>query len=95
MIYIVICIAVALVSCLTSVIVCVKIGKIKNSNLGGQDVYREFENMQSQMSSNNKMLMDSLNSTLMNTNNAINNILLNQRHELENVKNNLTDFADR
>lgn len=95
MIYIVICIAVALVSCLTSVIVCVKIGKIKNSNLGGQDVYREFENMQSQMSSNNKMLMDSLNSTLMNTNNAINNILLNQRQELENVKNNLTDFADR
>ena len=85
----------ALVSCLTSVIVCVKIGKIKNSNLGGQDVYREFENMQSQMSSNNKMLMDSLNSTLMNTNNAINNILLNQRQELENVKNNLTDFADR
>jgi len=96
MIYIIICIAVAIISCLSSVIVCVRVGKVKGgSNLAGKDVYREFENMQSQMNSNNKMLMDSLNNTLMNTNNAINNILLNQRQELENVKKNLNDFADR
>lgn len=95
MIYSIISIAVAVVSCLISIVVCVRIGKLKSSNIGGQEVYREFENMQSQMNNNNKMLMDSLNNTLMNTNNAINNILLNQRQELENVKKNLNDFADR
>ena len=95
MIYSVISIAIAIVSCLISAVVCFKIGKLKSINMGGQDMYRELENVQAQMNSNNKMLMDSLNSTLMNTNNAINNIMLNQRQELENVKKNLSDFADR
>ena len=94
MIYILICIAISAVSCLLSAFVCVRISKIKNVS-GGQDVGREIQNIQSQMSSNNKMLMDSLNNTLINTNNAINNIMLNQRQELENVKKNLSDFADR
>ena len=94
MIYIIICIAVAIISTLTSVIVCVRVGKIKN-NGGDIQVAREFENIQAQMSSNNKMLMDSLNNTLINTNNTINNILLNQRQELDSVKKNLSDFADR
>jgi len=94
MIYSIICVAVAVVSCLCSVIVCVRFGKFKNT-MGGQDIEREIQNIQSQMVNNNKMLMDSLNNTLMNTNNAINNIMLNQRQELENVKNNLSDFAER
>ena len=94
MIYLIICIAVSIVSVLTSVVVCVRIGKIKNSG-GNIHVAREFENIQTQMSNNNKMLMDSLNNTLINTNNTINNILLNQRQELDSVKKNLSDFADR
>ena len=94
MIYIVICIALALISILTSVVVCVRVGKFKNGG-GNIQVSRELENIQSQMASNNKILMDSLNNTLINTNNTINNILLNQRQELENVKKNLSDFADR
>ncbi|MBQ8522230.1 MAG: DNA recombination protein RmuC [Clostridia bacterium] len=89
-----ICIAVAIISILTSVVVCVRVGKIKN-NGGNVQVAREFENIQSQMTNNNKMLMDSLNNTLINTNNTINNILLNQRQELDSVKKNLSDFADR
>lgn len=98
MVYIIIGIIICAISCITSIVVCVKLGKLKNSNIAGidiQNVQREFANVQSQMNSNNKLLMDSLNNTLMNTNNAINNILLNQRQELENVKKNLTDFADR
>ena len=94
MIYLIICIAVSIVSVLTSVVVCVRIGKIKNSG-GNIHVAREFENIQTQMSNNNKMLMDSLNNTIINTNNTINNILLNQRQELDSVKKNLSDFADR
>ena len=94
MIYNIICVAVAILSCLCSIIVCVRLRKFKDS-VGGQDVGREIQNIQSQMVNNNKLLMDSLNSTLMNTNNAINNIMLNQRQELENVKNNLSDFAER
>lgn len=94
MMYIILCVVVALISCLTSIVVCVKVNKIKTIS-GGQNVEREIQNVQSQISSNNKMLMDSLNNTLMNTNNAINNIMLNQRQELENVKKNLNDFADR
>lgn len=93
MIYI-ICIAVALISTLTSVIVCIRVNKLKNGG-GNIQVTREFENIQSQMNNNNKMLMDSLNNTLINTNNTINNILLNQRQELDSVKKNLSDFADR
>ena len=98
MVYIIIGIIICAISCITSIVVCVKLGKLKNYNIAGidiQNVQREFANVQSQMNSNNKLLMDSLNNTLMNTNNAINNILLNQRQELENVKKNLTDFADR
>ncbi|MBQ7798326.1 MAG: DNA recombination protein RmuC, partial [Clostridia bacterium] len=87
-------VAVAIISVLTSVIVCVRVGKIKN-NSGDVQVSREFEHIQSQMSNNNKMLMDSLNNTLINTNNTINNILLNQKQELDQVKKNLSDFADR
>lgn len=94
MIYIIICIALALISIFTSVVVCVRVGKMKN-NTGDIQVSREFENIQTQMSNNNKMLMDSLNNTLINTNNTINNILLNQRQELDSVKKNLSDFADR
>ncbi len=94
MIYIIICILVALISTLTSIVVCVRVGKLKNSG-GNVQVTREFENIQAQMNSNNKMLMDSLNNTLINTNNTINNILLNQRQELDSVKKNLSDFADR
>ena len=94
MIYIILCVVAALISCLTSVVVCIKVNKIKTVS-GGQNVEREIQNVQSQISSNNKMLMDSLNNTLMNTNNTINNIMLNQRQELENVKKNLNDFADR
>ena len=95
MIYTIICIAVAMVSCLSSVIVCVRVGKAGKGNINTQNVEREFQSMQTQMNNNNKMLMDSLNNTLINTNNTINNILLNQRQELENVKKNLSDFADR
>ncbi|MBO5949056.1 DNA recombination protein RmuC [bacterium] len=94
MIYIIICMAIALISTLTSVVVCVRVGKLKNGN-GNIQVSHEFQNIQSQINSNNKMLMDSLNSTLINTNNTINNILLNQRQELDSVKKNLSDFADR
>ncbi len=94
MIYIILCVAATIISCLTSVVVCVKLSKTKTMS-GGQNVEREIQNVQSQISSNNKILMDSLNNTLMNTNNAINNIMLNQRQELENVKKNLNDFADR
>jgi len=65
------------------------------NTMDSKDIEREIQNIQSQMVNNNKMLMDSLNNTLMNTNNAINNIMLNQRQELENVKNNLSDFAER
>lgn len=94
MIYIIICGALALVSCISTIVVCKKISNIKSGG-SGQNMEREIQNVQIQMTSNNKMLMDSLNNTLMNTNNAINNILLNQRQELENVKKNLNDFADR
>ena len=94
MIYIIICIAVAIISTLTSVIVCVRVGKLKTSG-GNIQVSHEFQNIQSQINANNKMLMDSLNNTLINTNNTINNILLNQRQELDSVKKNLSDFADR
>lgn len=94
MLYMIICIAVALLCSITSIVVCVKTSKSKNLN-GGSNVSQELQNVQTQMSNNNKMLMDSLNNTLMNTNNAINNIMLNQRQELENVKKNLNDFADR
>lgn len=93
MIYIILCV-VAVASCVTSVVACIKLGKTKSVS-GGRGVEHEIQNVQAQMSSNNKMLMDSLNNTLMNTNNAINNIMLNQRQELENVKKNLNDFADR
>ena len=95
MIYIIICIAVAVMSCLSSIIVCVRVAKVGKGNINTQNVEREFKSMQTQMSNNNKMLMDSLNNALINTNNTINNILLNQRQELENVKKNLSDFADR
>ena len=94
MLYMIICIAVAVLCSLTSIVVCVKVSKSKNSG-GSSNVSQELQNVQTQMTSNNKMLMDSLNNTLMNTNNAINNIMLNQRQELENVKKNLNDFADR
>lgn len=94
MIYIIICIAVALISILTSIVVCVRVGKIKNGG-GNAQVSHDLQNIQSQINSNNKMLMDSLNNTLINTNNTINNILLNQRQELDSVKKNLSDFADR
>ncbi|MFQ6723815.1 MAG: DNA recombination protein RmuC [Clostridia bacterium] len=94
MIYIIICIAVALISTLTSVVVCVRVGKLKNGG-GNIQVSHEFQNIQAQINNNNKMLMDSLNNTLINTNNTINNILLNQRQELDSVKKNLSDFADR
>lgn len=94
MIYIIICIAVAIISTLTSVVVCVRVGKLKNGG-GNIQVSHEFQNIQSQINANNKMLMDSLNNTLINTNNTINNILLNQRQELDSVKKNLSDFADR
>ena len=95
MIYIIICIAVAVMSCLSNIIVCVRVAKVGKGNINTQNVEREFKSMQTQMSNNNKMLMDSLNNALINTNNTINNILLNQRQELENVKKNLSDFADR
>ena len=94
MIYLIISGILTLISCVSVIFVSVKVGKLKSGGTN-QDVGREFQNVQSQMSSNNKMLMDSLNNTLMNTNNAINNILMNQKQELENVKKNLTDFADR
>ena len=93
MIYIIICGGLALVSCVCTIVMCKKVAKLKSG--GAQDVGKEIQNVQAQMSSNNKLLMDSLNNTLINTNNAINNILLNQRQELENVKKNLSDFADR
>ena len=91
----IVCIVVAIISCLASIIVCVRVSKIKGGSVGGQNIERDLAQMQSQMNSNNKMLMDSLNNTLINTNNTINNILLNQRQELESVKKNLSDFADR
>ena len=94
MIYLIICIALAIISILTSVVVCVRVGKTKN-NGGNIELSHELQNIQSQINSNNKMLMDSLNNTLINTNNTINNILLNQRQELDSVKKNLSDFADR
>lgn len=91
----IVCIVVAIISCLASIIVCVRVSKIKGGSVGGQNIERDLAQMQAQMNSNNKMLMDSLNNTLINTNNTINNILLNQRQELESVKKNLSDFADR
>lgn len=94
MVYIIICGILALVSCVSTIVVCKKISNIK-SGVGGEDIDRELQNVQTQMINNNKLLIDSLNNTLINTNNAINNILLNQRQELENVKKNLSDFADR
>ncbi len=94
MIYIIVCIAVAFVSCVSSVIVCVRVSKLKGGNSNVQ-IERELTQMQSQMNSNNKLLMDGLNNTLINTNNTINNILQNQKQELEQVKKNLSDFADR
>ena len=94
MVYIIICGILALVSCVSTIVVCKKISNIK-SGVGGEDIGRELQNVQTQMINNNKLLIDSLNNTLINTNNAINNILLNQRQELENVKKNLSDFADR
>ena len=94
MIYIIICIAVALASCISSAIVCVRIAKLKGGNANVQ-IERELTQMQAQINSNNKLLMDSLNNTLINTNNTINNILQNQKQELDQVKKNLTDFADR
>ena len=94
MTYIIICAIIAFVSCVSSLIVCVRIGKLKNKG-DGKDLTRELEHLQTQMANNNKMLMDSLNNTLINTNNTINNILINQRQELEQVKSNLNDFADR
>ncbi len=95
MIYTIICISVAVVSCLSGIIVCARVGKFKHGDVSVQNVEREFQSMQNQINNNNKMLMDSLNNTLINTNNTINNILQNQRQELENVKKNLSDFADR
>ena len=94
MIYIIVCIAVAFVSCVSSVIVCMRVSKLKGGNSNVQ-IERELTQMQSQMNSNNKLLMDGLNNTLINTNNTINNILQNQKQELEQVKKNLSDFADR
>ena len=94
MTYIIICIAVAIVSCLSSIVVSVRIGKLKGETKDVQ-IDRELTQIQTQMNSNNKMLMDSLNNTLINTNNTINNILLNQKQELDQVKKNLSDFADR
>lgn len=93
MVYMIVCIAVAAICSITSIAVCIKISK--RGTGGDANVSQEFQNVQTQMNSNNKMLMDSLNNTLMNTNNAINNIMLNQKQELENVKKNLNDFADR
>ena len=58
MIYI-ICIALAIISTLTSVVVCVRVGRFKSGG-GNVQAMREFEHIQSQMSNNNKMLMDSL-----------------------------------
>ena len=94
MIYIIVCIAIAFVSCVSSVIVCMRVSKLKGGNSNVQ-IERELTQMQSQMNSNNKLLMDGLNNTLINTNNTINNILQNQKQELEQVKKNLSDFADR
>ena len=94
MVYIIVCIAVAFVSCVSSVVVCVRVSKLKGGNSNVQ-IERELTQMQSQMNSNNKLLMDGLNNTLINTNNTINNILQNQKQELEQVKKNLSDFADR
>lgn len=91
----IICIVTAIISCLASIIVCVRVSKIKGASAGGQNIERDLAQIQSQINSNNKLLMDSLNNTLINTNNTINNILLNQRQELESVKKNLSDFADR
>ena len=91
----IVCIVVAIISCWASIVVCVRVSKIKGGSVGGQNIERDLAQMQAQMNSNNKMLMDSLNNTLINTNNTINNILLNQRQELESVKKNLSDFADR
>ena len=94
MTYIIICAVIAFVSCFSSLIVCVRVAKLKNKG-DSKDLTRELEHLQSQMANNNKMLMDSLNNTLINTNNTINNILINQRQELEQVKTNLNNFADR
>lgn len=63
--------------------------KYKKSSGGVADT----SNLENQMYNNNKMLMDGINNSLMNTHNAINNLTLIQKQELENMKSNLNTVS--
>lgn len=49
--------------------------------------------IESQMYNNNKLLMDGINNNLMTTHNAINNLTVLQKQEIENIKNSLTTIS--
>ena len=50
-------------------------------------------NLENQMYSNNKMLMDGINNSLLTTHNSINNLTLLQKQEIENLKNSLNNVS--
>ena len=53
----------------------------------------DSSNLENQMYNNNKMLMDGINNNLMTTHNAINNLTILQKQEIENIKNSLSAIS--
>lgn len=58
------------------------------------DVDIDMSKIEGQMYNNNKLLMDGINNNLMTTHNAINNLTLLQKQEIENLKNSLNKVSE-
>lgn len=74
--------SVLVINVITLLIVFIKLKKSKGGSV-------DTSSLENQMYNNNKMLMDGINNSLMNTHNSINNLTLLQKQEIENLKSNL------